>query len=333
MKKKKTVLLSMILALALCFGQSDPAYAAKAKTIPLVILNHYSKTIAIDDDFLLVAITTTGKMPTFKSSNSAVASVNTYGVVTGKRAGTATITAKVKNAEGSCKVTVSKPTITISRTSASMENGASLQLSAEISTGHEITWKSESSAVASVDEDGLVTAKKIGTAVIRASADHVSAKCRITVKKPTISLNRSAVSLYRNQMFKLEVKSSSSKEATFKSSKSSVASVDETGRIYANKHGTANITAKVDGVTKTCLVTVRQPTIRLSQESARLKVGEKLQLQAKVSSGIVPEWSVSNCNRLSVDTSGLVTAREPGKAYVYAKEDGVKASCMIEITE
>ena len=107
----------------------------------------------------------------------------------------------------------------------------------------------------------------------------------------------------------------------------------ETGRIYANKHGTANITAKVDGVTKTCLVTVRQPTIRLSQESARLKVGEKLQLRAKVSSGIVPEWSVSNCNRLSVDPSGLVTAREPGKAYVYAKEDGVKASCMIEITE
>lgn len=60
-----------------------------------VLLTKYSKTMKIGDEYYLTAITSTGKKPKFSSSDSTVASVNTYGKITAKKAGTATITAKL----------------------------------------------------------------------------------------------------------------------------------------------------------------------------------------------------------------------------------------------
>lgn len=60
-----------------------------------VLLTKYSKTMKIGDEYYLTAITSTGKKPKFSSSDSTVASVNTYGKITAKKAGNATITAKL----------------------------------------------------------------------------------------------------------------------------------------------------------------------------------------------------------------------------------------------
>ena len=207
----------------------------------------------------MIAVTSDGSLPTFKSSSSAIASVNTYGVVTGKKSGTCTITAKIKRAEASCKVTVEKSIVTISESHITLENGESATLSATVSTGHEVKWCSSSSAIASVDEEGVVTAKKCGSAIISATADGVSAKCKITVKKPSLSLNRSSISLYPEENFQLVARCSSNRPLTFRSSASAVASVDESGRIIARKKGAATITVKVDGVSRICKVTVKQP--------------------------------------------------------------------------
>ena len=105
----------------------------------------------------------------------------------------------------------------------------------------------------------FVSAKKCGSAIIRATADGVSAKCRITVKKPSLSLNRSSITLYPEESFILTARCSSNRPLTFRSSASAVASVDESGRIIARKKGTATITVKVDGVSRICKVTVKQP--------------------------------------------------------------------------
>ena len=70
-----------------------------------VLLTKYTKTMKIGDEYYLTAITSTGKKPKFSSSDSAVASVNTYGKITAKKAGNATITAKIANGEASCRVT------------------------------------------------------------------------------------------------------------------------------------------------------------------------------------------------------------------------------------
>lgn len=253
----RQLLLTILLACILLLPHTIPANAATDGLLPFVMLSDYRRSIPIDGQFMLIAITSDGNLPTFKSSSSAIASVNTYGVVTGKKSGTCTITAKIKGAEASCRVTVEKSVVTLSASCLSLENGESAQLSAKVSTGHDVRWRSSASAIVSVDEDGIVTAKKCGSAIIRATADGVSAKCQITVKKPSLSLNRSSIILYPEETFVLEARCSSNRPLTFRSSASAVASVDESGRIIARKKGTAIITVKVDGVSRICKVTVK----------------------------------------------------------------------------
>lgn len=250
---------ALFLACFLILPPTTDVAAADSDLMPFIVLSCYRASIPIDGELTLIAFTSNGKIPTFKSSKSSIASVNTYGVITGKKSGTCTITAKIKNAEASCKVTVEKSTVTISKSRVTLENGASVQLSATVSTGHDVKWRSSSSAIASVDEEGVVTAKKCGSAIIRATADGVTAKCNITVKKPSLSLNRSSISLYPEDSFRLVATCSSSRPLTYRSSSSAVASVDENGRIIAHKTGKATITVKVDGVSRTCKVTVKQP--------------------------------------------------------------------------
>ena len=321
-----------ILSFCLIMTSVNPCAAVHAGTkINFVLLSSYSKTIPIDGEFLLVAVTTNGEMPTFKSSSSSIASVNSYGVVTGKKAGSCKITAKVSGGEASCRVTVAKSTIRISRTELSMENGESVQLSASVSTGHDISWRSSSQSVLEVDDTGLITAKKCGSATITAKADGVSATCKVTVRKPTLSLSHSEIRLYRDQTKRLELKCSNNSEPEWKSSRNSVATVDENGFVTAVSHGSATITVKVDGVSKSCKVTVMQPIITLSKDSLSMRVGDTTRLKATVSSGNTPEWSSSNDTILSVTGDGTIKARQTGKAYVYVKEDGAKASCIVKI--
>lgn len=258
----RQLLLTILLACTLMLPRTDIANAA-GDALPLILLSCYHQSIPIDGQFLLVAVTSNGSLPTFKSSSSAIASVNTYGVVTGKKSGTCTITAKIKRAEASCKVTVEKSIVTISESHITLENGATAQLSATVSTGHDVRWRSSASSIAGVDEEGLVTAKKCGSAIIRATADGVSAKCRITVKKPSLSLDRSSISLYPEENYQLSATCSSNRPLTFRSSASAVASVDESGLIIARKKGTATITVKVDGVSRICKVTVKAPKAKI----------------------------------------------------------------------
>ena len=162
-----------------------------------VLLTKYTKTMKIGDEYYLTAITSTGKKPKFSSSDSAVASVNTYGKITAKKAGTATITAKIANGEAGCRVTVEKTVITLSQKTISLENGYTARLNAETSTGHPVTYKSARSSIASVDENGVITAKKPGETTITVTADKTAQTCKVTVKQPTVRLDRTSASLYR----------------------------------------------------------------------------------------------------------------------------------------
>ncbi|MFT4143757.1 MAG: Ig-like domain-containing protein, partial [Mobilitalea sp.] len=113
----------------------------------------------------------------------------------------------------------------------------------------------------------------------------------------------------------------------------SVAIVDATGTVTAMKNGTAVITATVDGVLQTCEIVVNKPDITLSSTEITLKSGTTTTLTAKVSSSNAPIWSTSNNNILSIDSKGVITAKQKGRAYVYAAEDGTKVRCTVYVTD
>lgn len=319
------------MSLMLIFSNVTTRTTYGATGYSFLVLSNYSKSLNVGGQFYLVAVASNGKAPTFSSSNSSVASVNAYGRVTAKKAGNTTITAKVKGGEASCKVIVNKTNISINQTAISLQNGYGYKLTATASTGHPITWKSNRTSIVSVDSNGNVVAKKPGTATITATTDKTSVACKVTVSTPNVRISHSSVSLYRKQILSLSVTSTSKSTPKWKSNKKSVVTIDKNGTITAKKHGTAIITVTVDGVSRTCEVTVKKPTIQFSQSKVTLGVGQVYAPTVTVSSGIVPAYSSSNINVASVDAAGHITARQPGKAYIYATEDGTKVSLIVTV--
>ena len=126
----------------------------------------------------------------WKSGNPSVATVTDDGVVKGIAVGTTTIKVVVGNASASCTVTVSQPvtSISLNETSLELEATESFQLKATVrptdAQNREVTWSSSDSTIVSVDETGLITAHKKGTATITATAKDgsmVSKDCVVTV--------------------------------------------------------------------------------------------------------------------------------------------------------
>lgn len=315
----------------LCFSHIGQEMVFAKDIYALIALNTYQKTMNIGDEFYLLAVSTDGKKIRFSSSDSKVVSVNVYGLVTAKKSGTAKIMARTANGESVCRITVKQTAIELSQKQISMENGTVVKLSARVSTGHKPVFKSKRKSVASVDENGVITAIKPGETIITVSADYTSVTCKVTVNKPTVTLSKSRATLYRKGELKLSVTSTSKSTPKWKTNKSGVATVDENGKVTAVKHGTATITVTIDGVKKSCEITVIQPEITLSQTSMTLSVGKKKQVKATVSSGNAPAFSSSNTKVATVDSNGVVYATGTGKAYIYASEDGVKVKLTVTV--
>ena len=241
-------ILCMVSMLFISEYQKVEVYAASG--YGFIFLSAYEKTLKTGDTYCLSVVSSGSKKPTFTSSDSKVASVNTYGKITAKKAGSATITAKTKNAEASCKVTVTKTKVTLNKTSLILENGESAVLTAASSTGHKVTWKSAKTSIASVSENGKVTAKKPGTTTVTAKVDGTSVNCKVTVKSPTVRLMPSKISLYRREKYKLKVSSTSKTTPVWKTNKKSVATVDETGKVLLTGDMVADATKQVGAIQK-----------------------------------------------------------------------------------
>lgn len=116
----------------------------------------------------------TDKTVKWTSSDAAIATVDAAGVVTGKKAGTATITVTTNNGAktAACKVTVTQPVtgVTLTPATATVVKGKTQALTATVlpadATDKTVKWSSSDTAIATVSTSGVVTGKKAGTAVI-----------------------------------------------------------------------------------------------------------------------------------------------------------------------
>ena len=125
----------------------------------------------------------------WRSSDTSIATVTDTGLVTGRTPGTVTIRVNIGDASASCRVTVVQPVTSISITSSiSLEALETRQISCTVRPNNAnnkgVTWTSSDETVATVDENGVVTGLKKGTATITATAQDgsgISDTCTVTV--------------------------------------------------------------------------------------------------------------------------------------------------------
>lgn len=227
----------------------------------------------------------TNKNVNWSSSNTSVASVSSYGLVSAKSSGTATVTCRAADGSGkyaTCRVSVETATvyvssITLNKSSLSLGVGETSQLSASVyptsATNRSVSWTSDDTSVITVSSSGLVTAKSAGTATITCRANDGSGKkatCSISVKeavKPTsITLNKTNASLTEDETLQLTATVSPSdaadKTVTWMSDNAAVATVNASGLVTAKGGGTANIIATTsNNLAAVCIITVENKYI------------------------------------------------------------------------
>lgn len=211
------------------------------------------------------------------TSDSPAVTVAEDGTLTAAQGGEAIIT--VTSADGTlsdtCKVTVTVPLTGIALDQETLALAINGTESAKLTAApvpaestepvDEVTYTSSNEAVATVAEDGTVTAVADGEAEITATLGEYTASCKVTVTTAPdgIKFGKASGSLTVGGSTTLKLYTTPSEAAapdmsqvTFTSSDEDVAAVDGEGKVTAQKAGKATITATYNGLTAEYSLTV-----------------------------------------------------------------------------
>ena len=259
---------------------------------------------------------------------------------------------------GSGQISVSVTGVSLDKTEIVLVEGSNQTLTATVeptnATNKGVTWSSDHEAVATVDQNGTVTAVKAGTATIMVTTADGSktAACEVTVNAPTkpvtnVTLEPTTLTLEAGSTGKLtatvEPSDATNQTVTWSSSNPEVATVDN-GVVTAVSVGEAIITVTTEDGSKTatCKVTVNAPQtvpvtgVTLDKAELTLEKGSTGTLTATVApqnaTNNTVTWSSSNPEFATVD-NGVVTAVSVGEAIItVTTEDGSKtATCKVTV--
>lgn len=312
-------LVSFLLVFVMMFSLAIPASATSIR------LSKTSTTIYVGSSTTLKVTGTTRKV-SWSTSKKSVATVSSKGKVTARKAGSATIRAKVAGKTLSCKVTVKN--VALNKSKVTLYSGSSTTL--KLYGGTIKSVKSSKTSVATISKSGKLTAKKAGSATIYVySTKNKRYTCKVTVKA---RLSANKVVLPVGDYTKIYLRGATLKSV--KTSSTSVATVSKDGKyivIRAKKKGSATITAYDTGKHKyTCSVKVEAPS--LSKTSLSLDPDETYTLKLNGNTQKVT-WSSSNDDVATVSSKGKVTAIASGSATIQAKVDHKTYSCAVTVTQ
>ena len=268
----------------------------------------------------------------FSSSKSSVASVDANGVVTAKKAGSATITVSTYNGrKASVKISVKKaPTsVSIYGDRKVLGVGETMQLGYKLSSGSagKATFTCAGEA-ATVTPEGLLTAVQPGTATVTVTTFNgkkKSANIEIKPAPTSISVGTTQLALGEGDRRTLvaALNEGSAGLIRFRSENPEVATVNEkTGEITALHCGVAQIVAYtyVPGVeAKATLEVVPAPSsVTLPYKTLNLGLGDSLKLQPEIDPGSATTFSYSSSSSkyVKVSADGTVRGARTGKATV-----------------
>ena len=290
----------------------------------------------------------------YSSNNSLVARVDSEtGEVIAAGTGTAQITAKTPGGtKAVCNITVgyAPSSIVINKTKLVLGVGEQFNLNSSLPSGcasYNTAYSTNNALVADVVKDnGLVTAKAVGTAKITVKTyNGKTAVCVIDVKKApkSISLNKKQITLGVSERFDLNSSLPSDCGAysvAYSTNNAKTADVKRAGGLVTAKAvGTAKITVKTyNGKTAVCVINVKKApkSISLNKKQITLGVGERFDLNSSLPSGCGAysvAYSTNNSKTADVKRAGgLVTAKAVGTAKITVKTyNGKTAVCTFTV--
>ena len=300
------------------------------------------------------------------SSNTSVASVSvnssdkTKATITARAPGEAVIKfALSEDIYVTCNITVKQrvTSLRINRDKTTIYAGDTLQVTSTASpataSNQEVIWASSDESVASIDNDGLITALDRGTTVITATAVDGSEKTTsftLTVKKyvSAITLDKEKLTLYVGERGTVKQtvlpEDANDRNVIWQSSDPGVATVSN-GTITGVKAGTTTITCTArDGsnISKTCEVTVIQQisSIVLAETNKTVNVGDKFVVNTTINpedaASAALKWTSSSDAVATVNENGEIVAKGRGTATITCEAvegiEGRKAKAALRLT-
>ena len=297
------------------------------------------------------------------SSDDAILSLDENGLATAKKEGSVTITASYNGLEDitdAITVSASREMISISGVS-SIRVGKSAVFTANYldpngeTTTMSPTWSSSNTSVATVDENGQVTAVAEGMVNITASfgnvANTVAVKVLASREMISISGFMPTIQVGNSAPFKANyINENGVADATvtinWSSSSTSIATVDKDGLVTAVAEGMVDITASSGNVSDVVTVEVTdesvmvEPKIQIIKFPSSLEVGTQFTLEAsytnergEVDGTVAIVWASSNTSVATVDGNGQLTAVTEGMVSITASFGSASAMVAVEITD
>ncbi len=197
----KTLTLCVAVFAAACSNAKNPTGSNDPPAVAEVVVTPDAATLVSGGTAVLSAAvrdaagnTLAGRDVSWTTSNAAVATVSSNGLVTAVSQGSATITAASEGKSGTAAITVGPApvaVVTVSPATSTIGIGATTAFTAEtkaaggeVLTGRTVTWSSSNPAVATVDVTGTVTAVSAGVATISATSEGKSGVATLTVFMP-----------------------------------------------------------------------------------------------------------------------------------------------------
>ena len=315
----------------------------------------------------------TDKRLLWESSDSSIATVSDNGTVRGKSKGTAIIVVTTIDGghQSTCEVNVSSvqgEEITLNKKDLGLYlldqtcsysddvDVTTYQLKATVkpedASNKNVIWSSDDPSVATVDENGLVTAVGEGeTRIIACLEDNQYISSRCNVKVTNFGILESDIEIPVNESKNLHISSEtdySSYSLKWETDNRRVATVDQNGVVTAVGEGTAKVTARIiveydDGYTvqieASCIVyavKIGVRLIRLEPSTMTLGVGESGKFTVIFTPSDATNknvtWSSDDPSVATVDENGNIKALSKGRAIIKAQsEDNNKTAEAIVV--
>ena len=286
----------------------------------------------------------TDKTLVWKSDDESVAIVDKDGLVIAVKGGFETIISAATpkgDVKAICKVTVEKEVvpvsgITIEKESLKMKVGETYHLTAKVSpedaTDKSVVWKSEDESIATVDQEGLVTAVKGGSkTMITATSGDFSASCAVTIEEEVIpvkgiTLDKEIIEMAVGSSYRLNAtitpSDATDKTIIWESSDETIAMVSSSGLVGALKEGDVTITAYSLDRKKSaiCDVFIKDVKIALAKTTGIIGVNDKLNVAPYLKSNVSikpSDVTLSSSDSKVADVDGLnIVGKSAGKAKI-----------------